>query len=435
MKSIWTDGVDIPRFKRLTGAHSTDVLIIGGGIAGILTAYRLRDLGISCMLIEKGEILGGVTQNTTAKLTIQHGLVYARMLRRFGYERTYLYIKAGREALEQYERLADGIDCDYKRESAYVYSLLSRKIIEDEVRALKYLGVSAEFTWAHSLPFDVAGAVRIDGQAQLHPLKFLSKIAEGLPIYEKTRALEIKRGCVLTDGGEVYYNKLIVATHFPIMNRHGSYFLKMYQHRSYVMALEGAGSVSGMYIDEAEGGLSFRDYGDLLLLGGGGHRTGKSGGGWHTLERFISAHYREAKVVGRWATQDCMTLDGIPYIGKYSLFTPNIYVATGFNKWGMTSAMVASLLLGELVSGKESEYERVFSPSRSILRPQLAKNVAETAVSLLSPFGPRCTHLGCRLRYNAAEHTWDCACHGSRYDRNGQVLNNPATRDKDGGKL
>ena len=224
--------------------------------------------------------------------------------------------------------------------------------------------------------------------------------------------------------------KIIVTTHFPILNKHGSYFLKLYQHRSYVLALKGAQHLDGMYVDEDKKGLSFRTYGDLLLLGGGSHRTGKKGGNWHELEEFARKYYPSARVVSKWATQDCMSLDGVPYIGQYSKNTPDLYVATGFNKWGMSSSMVSAMILSDLVQGKPNEYAQVFSPSRSILRPQLAINALESTVGLLTPTAPRCPHLGCALKYNKAEHSWDCPCHGSRFSESGELINNPATDDK-----
>ena len=186
-----------------------------------------------------------------------------------------------------------------------------------------------------------------------------------------------------------------------------------------------------MYVDEEKDGLSFRNYNGLLLLGGGAHRTGKQGGGWAELEDFARTHYPKASIKYRWATQDCMSLDGIPYIGRYSKTAPNLYVATGFNKWGMTSSMAAAMLLSDLIQGKENEYERLFSPSRTILRPQLLCNAFETTVNLLTPTKPRCPHLGCVLKWNPLEHSWDCPCHGSRFGKDGKLLDNPATADLD----
>ena len=224
--------------------------------------------------------------------------------------------------------------------------------------------------------------------------------------------------------------KIIVATHFPLLNKHGGYFMKLYQDRSYVLALKNAPVMDGMYRDADQKGLSFRSWRDLLLLGGGSHRTGKEGGGWRELEAFARRHYPTAQVEARWATQDCMSLDGVPYIGQYSKTTPNLYVATGFNKWGMTSAMAAATILTDLVQGKDNPYAEVFAPSRRSLRPQLFVNAAEATLNLLTPTAPRCPHMGCALKYNRAERSWDCPCHGSRFQEDGRLIDNPATDDK-----
>lgn len=187
--------------------------------------------------------------------------------------------------------------------------------------------------------------------------------------------------------------------------------------------------MEGMYVDEAEGGLSFRSSGNLLLLSGSGHRTGKRGGGWNELSAYAGKYYPDAREVFRWAAQDCMTLDGVPYVGPYSNNTPNLYTATGFNKWGMTSSMAATMLLSDLIQGKENPYAELFSPARTSLRPQLAANLLESAAGLLTPTTPRCPHMGCALKYNPQERSWDCPCHGSRFGENGRLLDNPSTDD------
>ena len=248
-------------------------------------------------------------------------------------------------------------------------------------------------------------------------------------IYENTPVRELTPYAAITDYGRIFADAFIVATHFPFLNKHGSYFLKLYQQRSYVLALENALAPGGMYLSVEENGLSFRHCGDILLLGGSGHRTGKPGGGWTELEEKAKAFYPKSKVVRRWATQDCMSLDGIPYIGQYSRNTPNLYVATGFNKWGMTSSMVAANILTDLVQRKPNVYAQIFSPSRSMLHGQLGINLLESTKNLLSPTSPRCPHLGCALRWNKQEHSWDCPCHGSRFEENGKLIDNPATGD------
>ena len=429
IQSIWNKTTQKPRFDSLNKNKNTHVLIIGGGIAGILCAYKLKNAGVDCILVESDEICGGITKNTTAKITLGHGLIYDKMLRRFGEDKARLYLNAQLLALNDYKNHCKSIECDYETKDNYVYSLNNQKKIEKEVFALNRIGVKAEFSDACELPIKVSGAVRIKEQAQFHPLKFLYTIAGDLPIYEHTKVKELMPHKAITNHGEITYKKLIVATHFPILNKHGLYPLKLYQHRSYVIALTGAQNVNGMYVDESDTGLSFRNYGDLLLLGGGDHRTGKQGGCWQELEAFAKKHYKTAEIVGKWATQDCMTLDDIPYIGQYAKSTPDVFVVTGFNKWGMTNAMVAANVLCDLVRGKENPYSKVFSPSRSMLRPQLALNIIESAAGLLTPSVPRCPHLGCALKYNRAEHSWDCPCHGSRFTEEGELIDNPATDD------
>ena len=382
------------------------------------------------MLVEAKKICGGVSGNTTAKITLAHGLLYDKLIRRFGTEKAGLYLKAQESALSEYMRLAQTVDCDYRERDAVVYTLRDKSKVEKEIAALCHLGVQAEASEANELPFPVMGALRVKGQGEMNPLKLLYELAAHLPIYEDTKVKELVGNRAITTQGEITFKRLVVATHFPIFNKHGLYFLKMYQHRFYVLALENASDLGGMYVDEADTGLSFRNYENFLLLGGGGHRTGKQGGCWQELERFARQYYPHARVAAKWATQDCMTLDGMPYIGRYSRRTPDVYVATGFHKWGMSSAMVAATLLTDLICGKATPYEDLFLPFRSIWRPQLAANVFHSTVGLLPPTTPRCPHLGCALKYNAAEHTWDCPCHGSRFAEDGALLDGPATDDK-----
>lgn len=429
MNSIWKDSVKLPEFPKLERNIKTDVLIIGGGLTGILTAYFLENSGVNYVLAEKNRICGGVTGNTTAKITVQHNLIYSKVLKEKGVEAARKYFRINSEALKKYAELCSEIDCDFEYRDSFVYSRDNPDALEQEMKALKKVGCKAELVNNVPLPFCVEGAVKIPGQAQFNPLKFAAEISRGLNIYENTKVVEFLGDLAVTNGGKIRANKIIIATHFPFLNKHGSYFLKLYQARSYVIALENAPDVAGMYVDERKNGLSFRNYRNVLLIGGGGHRTGKNGGNWTELRRFAKKAYPEAKEISHWATQDCMSLDGIPYIGQYSAKTPTLFTATGFNKWGMTSAMVSARLLCDLILGKRSEYAELFSPSRSILTPQLAINGAEAVISLLTPSIRRCPHLGCKLVWNKDEHSWDCPCHGSRFSESGKLLDNPSNND------
>ena len=429
MDSIWTKTAQLPQFDTLRSDLRTDVLIIGGGLAGVLCACKLTQAGADCALVEAGRIGGGITKNTTAKVTSQHGLIYDKLIREFGTNRARLYLEANQAALARYKTLCQGIDCDFAETDALVYSRSQREPLAVEAAVLKRLGFPAELTRDTSLPFPVAGAVRFPGQARFHPLKFLAHIAKGLPIHEGTKVLELMPGAAVTHFGTVRADNIIIATRSPILNKHGMYFLKLYQQRSYLLALRGAGQVGGMYLGAEKNSLSFRDWGDLLLVGGGGHRTGKKGGGWEQLAAFARRAWPGSEEVARWAAQDCVSLDGVPYVGAYSRGTRGLYVATGFGKWGMTSAMAAAQLLTSLVQGEPSPYAALYSPSRGMLRPQLAVNALEATIGLLTPTVPRCPHMGCALKYNPREGSWDCPCHGSRFGTDGKLLDGPATAD------
>lgn len=426
MQSIWNE-VPLPCFPALQGDIKTDVLVIGGGMAGLLCAYMLDAAGVDCVVAEASAIAGGITKNTTAKITSQHGLIYKQLAGQFGLDAAGLYLQANEAALAKFRELCSQIDCDFQTQDNFIYSSTDLQALEEELYILDSLHYPAEFVQALPLPFPTVGAVKFPNQAQFHPLKFLSAIAKKLHIFENTPVRALTKDGAITDYGKINAKKIIVATHFPFLNKHGSFFLKLYQQRSYVIALENAPVLDGMYLDEQENGLSFRHYHGILILGGGGHRTGKSGGNWQELEEFTKLYYPDAKITHRWATQDCMSLDGMPYIGQYSTGTPNLYVATGFNKWGMTSSMVAAQLLCDLVQEKESPYKTLFSPSRSMLHPQLGINILESTKNLLTLSPKRCPHLGCALKWNPQERSWDCPCHGSRFTENGKLIDNPAT--------
>lgn len=428
MESIWTQDYQHNAVEALSGVIETDTAIIGGGLAGVLCAYMLQARGVDCVIIEAKKTGLGVTGNTTAKVTAQHGIIYSKIEKKYGLKAAKDYYKANSEAVDEYRQLARMIDCDFEDKTAYVYTLNNRKKLIDEAKAYERIGINLEFVENPAIPIKTQGTLGMTNQAQFHPLKFLNHIKSGIRIYEDTFATDIKHGVVITTKGIVNAKRIILATHYPMVNIPGLYFTKLYQHRSYVVALEGADDPNGMYIDEQDTGFSFRSYKNYLLLGGGAHRTGKTGCGWDDLRLYAAATYPDAKERFAWATQDCMTLDSMPYIGQHRKNNRELFVVTGFNKWGMTGSMVAAKLLCELITEGKSPYAQLFSPSRSMLHPQLFVNLGDSAVGLLSLRKPRCTHMGCALKWNPHEHTYDCPCHGSRFERDGELINNPAKK-------
>ncbi len=430
-----------------------EVIVIGGGITGLLTAYFLQQAGKQVLVLEADEAASGQTGRTTAKITSQHGLFYDKLIKNVGEDVARLYAHAHEDAIGAYEKLVkeQKIDCDFKRLPAYLYSVENAEGLRREVKAAERLGLPAKFVHQVNLPFKTVGAVCFENQAQFHPLKFVEAIAKKLEIREHTPVRNVKGNEIFTDKGVFWAKKIIFATHYPIVDFPGLYFLRQHQERSYVLAVTDCPELDGMYYGADEGGLSLRSLGDVLLIGGGGHRTGKNktGGAYEALRRAAERYFPGSREVGHWSAQDCVPHDGIPFIGQYFYGCRDWYVATGYQKWGMTSAMVAARLLTDMLTGVKNPYEAVFTPGRHHVKaafPNLMKDVGESICGLTAGWipglgqkvesgdgksvkVPRCAHLGCKLTWNPDEESWDCPCHGSRYDKNGKLLDEPARRN------
>ncbi len=472
MESIWRKECELTQLEQLKGDRKAEVVIIGAGMAGILTAILLKKKGIDAIVLEGNITAGGQTQNTTAKITSQHALIYDTLLQNFGKEKAQMYGKANEAAIGRYAELIEeqNISCHFETLPSYLYTKNDLTKIEKEVKAAGECGINAVFTTDTALPFPVKGAVKFESQAQFNPLEFLKEIIKPLKIYEHTLVKGIEDQVIITDQGRVKAGSIVVASHYPFINSPGYYFLRMHQERSYVLALSEVPKLDGMYKDESQSGYSFRNYKDMLLLGGGGHRTGENsqGGKYEELRRAAKEYYPDSKEVCCWSAQDCFTADSVPYIGQYSAATPRLYVATGFRKWGMTGSMVSAMILSDKIAGERNPYEEVFNPQRFKVTASMAGILDETGHAasglILKKFkipdtkleevpkghgavieedghrigvykdvngkifmvSTKCTHLGCQLEWNPDELSWDCPCHGSRFDYTGALINNPA---------
>ena len=351
------------------------------------------------------------------------------MVKQSGRESAAEYLHQNLHALEQFAALAEEFPCDFERLPSIIYSLEDEQQLRHEAEIVKSLGYDAQFTLDTPLPFSVTAAVAFPNMAQFHPLKFLYGVAKPLHILENTFVRSLKGTTALTDYGEIHAKRIVIATHYPFLNRYGLFPAKLYQERSYVQVLEGVTPLGCTSANLAQSGIYLRSYNNLLLVGGGDQRTGKTDG-FRTVESFIRHHYPQKKVVYSWANQDCISLDNMPYIGPYSPSLPNVYVATGFNGWGMTSSMIAANILIDLLCHKSHSAAELFKPQRSILHRKLFGHLASSAIDFLVPTTKRCPHLGCALKWNAAEHSWDCPCHGSRFDEHGKLIDNPAMKDR-----
>lgn len=474
--SIWSETVSFPHRKPLTDNLTAEAAVIGAGMAGILTAYLLHQQGIDVVVLEANRIASGQTKNTTAKITSQHGMIYHNLIKKVGADKARLYAHANQAAIDAIKTIVskEQIECHFESLPSYLYSTdqTKKEALKDEAAAAASLGIPAYFTEVDDLPFDTAGAVCFENQAQFHPLEFLRPLANQLTIYEKTRVRKVKKHTIITDKGSVTARHIIFATHYPFLNLPGFFFARLHQDRSYCLLVSGSKRLSGMYYSVDKQGLSLRWFEDMLLLGGGSHRTGKnrSSQKYEELKTAARQYDPHCKIEAQWAAQDCMTHDNIPFIGSYSIFRPYWYVATGFKKWGMTSSMLSAIIIKDRICGLQNPYEVLFRPQRLHLRASLTPmltDIWESTKGLtkglfhlplksehltaghgkimrigfrrfacylddsgkLHKISARCPHLGCQLEWNPTERSWDCPCHGSRFDYDGNLIDNPAQND------
>ncbi len=474
MQSLWHATVAPTAFPPLSGDLYTPVAIIGGGLVGILCAYMLKEQNIPAVVLEADRIGSGQSGNSTAKITAQHGLIYYKLIQTLGRKMAGLYAEAAQRSIRAYKKLIaeKGISCGYEERSSYLYTVSNLQALEMELKAARSLGLSAWLTHTEELPFPVRGCLRFDHQAQFHPLLFLQALARELTIYEHTQVLNVHGHTIQTDRGTVTAERILFTCHYPFVNQPGYYFLRMHQERGYCLALKNTPSLSGMYLGiDPSRNWSMRSAGNILILEGGGHRTGSNTGGRYEMLRKAAARWwPESRLVCRWSAQDCVTPDSVPYIGPYSSAEPDWYIASGFDKWGITHSMTAALLLRDLICGTPTPYAELFSPSRHTLLASagnLIHDAQHNAKALLRRFLPAsagysslepghggivsihgekigiyrekngtphcvepfCPHMGCQLEWNPDELSWDCPCHGSRFDYDGQLLDDPAQAD------
>ena len=472
-----------PAFQPLPGEIQADAAVVGAGLCGLLCAYFLAQKGVrDVAVLEAREVCGGVTANTTAKVTSQHGLIYAKLLQGLGEQRAAQYLDAQEQALRHCRDVVrrEQIDCGLTDCGAWIYARTQKdaRAVEDEARAARTLGMAAALEFPAELPFPVTAAMRFPDQAHFHPLRFAFRLCElldkaGVRIYTQTQVTAAEAGVVHTGRGRVYAKHILICSHYPVIDKASLLFTRLFQERSYVLALQRAGQLRDMYLDCAKGGVSLRPLNDgpdsLILFGAYDHKTGHEDHTSHfsALREEARQAYPRAEPVAQWSAQDCMTHDGIPYIGRYPGAGDGMYLATGFNKWGMTSSMAAAELLSDLIVSGRARYQDVFALDRGDAGLQ-AKSFVKEAIDIAGNFlthltmadthlkalrpgeggiveiggkrvgaykdrdgrvyavKPVCTHMGCALKWNPDEISWDCTCHGSRFDYRGNVLGGPA---------
>lgn len=489
-ESYWMAAASVTDYPALESDIETEIAIVGGGLIGITLAYLLKKEGVKVTLIDADRIGQGTTGHTTAKITSQHSLIYDRIASKFGREKAMQYATANETAIRTISELIkeNNIRCDFSNQPAYVYTLLDEyvKKIEDEVKAADTAGIKAAYLDRIPLPFTIKAAMRFDNQAQFHPRKYLLALAKKIPgegsnIFENTKAVDLHEGVtcsVITScGHKISAPRVVLASHYPFYDRHGLYFARLYPERSYALGVRISKKFpEGMFITAEEPGRSFRSHpdedGEIVIIGGEHHKTGhgeNTFSHYETLRDYSYSIYDVKQITSRWSAQDYTTMDDLPYAGYITSDRKNIFAATGFGKWGMTNSTASAMLIRDLILKGNSPWAPVYDPSR--FNPGAsAKNfvvenadVAKTLVTGILNTNPpevdlkpgegkiteiddkkvgayrdekgklhlvntACTHLGCELKWNSAELSWDCPCHGSRFTYEGDIIEGPALK-------
>lgn len=488
----WRDSAKLPSYPKLSKNLNVDVAIVGGGITGITSAYLLSKEGLSVALVDSDVVLNGTTGHTTAKITVQHDIIYDELIQHFGADGAKHYYEANKSGLDFIRKMVDEkkIDCGFSDEDAILYAVSddSLKKLLKEKEAYDTLGIPYEYTDAIPLEIEIQGALIVKNQAQFHPLNYLHSLLEemsqsGIQIFENTAIIDVKGTedepkLISNQGFEITCQYVISASHFPFYDGNGFYFARMYADRSYVLSAKTKKPYpGGMYLSVDEPKRSLRSAAsggeEHVLIGGEGHKAGQVNDThklYEKLETFGEEVFGLSNITHRWSAQDLFTLDKVPYIGNLSSSHKNIFTATGFHKWGMTNGTFAALMLKDLIVKKESRYLDLFTPSRFQSDPsvkEFLKQNADVAKHLISGKLKRpskktedlkvnegcavmfkgkkagaykdehgvlhlvdttCTHLGCEVGWNSGDRSWDCPCHGSRFSYTGEVIEGPADK-------
>lgn len=488
--SPWLDRSKASTWPSLAADRTCEVAVIGGGIVGVATAYQLALGGAKVILLEARRIGSGVTGNSSAKLSALQGGVYSRQFEDFGADvaRQYADLNLGGIALIDEVARAHDIDCSFVRRSAFDFTELSTNVpkLEAEHEAAAQAGLVTRLEDSTDLPFKVAGALELEAQAQIDPVAWVRGVAGLLPemgsaVFEDTRvtAVDNGRGCrISTDTGfSLTAERVVLATHAPILDR-GLFFARLDSQRSYCVAGRIKGKLPrGMYLSVDDPLRSIRPFAPgetepkTVLVSGEGHRvgTGNPAERYATMTAYLQRQFGVAEPSHRWSAHDEISPDRLPFIGPVHPGNDRIMVATGFSKWGLAAGAGSAMLLADRLSGIETTAASIFNPGRLNLRQSagsLIRHNAEVGVSFAADrvrkrasaedLGPgegavvgkglsqhavhrdeqgklhrlsaRCTHLGCIVSWNGAESTWDCPCHGSRFEADGSVLQGPAVK-------
>ena len=485
-RSYWNATAPTPDFPELIGDLKVDIAIIGGGIVGITTARMLKDHNVTVAVIEARKIGRQVTGKSTAKVTSQHSVIYQTLEQKFGEDRARIYAEAQQAGIGKIRSLASqyGIDCDLEEKPAYVYTRDKEKTgtIEKEVEIAQRLGLPARLVRETGLPFEVRSAMRFDNQAQFHPTKYVAGLALTIPgdgshVFEHSRAMDWEPTRVVTRRGTVTARHVVMATHLPL-GQIGGYYTEAHPYAEPVLAAKIGSALPGMYISLEDPSHSIRTHtgqnGEVYAVSGGasfkpGHieqeRESRA-----EMERWLTENFDVGPIEYRWINEDYSSIDNAPFVGWSSSTGERYLVATGFKAWGISNGTAAGMILADLATGQTNRWLELFDATRvkpiaggakfvqenlGVAKDLVGGYLASKAKSfdelqpgegailqingenvagfkdeqgMVHAVSAVCSHMGCLVGWNETDRTWDCPCHGSRFELDGEVIHGPATK-------
>jgi len=485
---FWFDGVVRKSYPALAEDLAVDVAIVGGGIVGLHCAHRLADTGLKVIVLEARRIGQQATGRSTAKVTSQHGQRYTSLKKKFGEESAHIYARANQGAVEEIAALAGGMEdqAGLEPKSAYIYATDEKQAeqLQKEWEIARELGLPAEIVSEAGLPFPTTALLKYSGQYQFNPYLYLLGLAERVagrtPVYEQSRVTDISGSepvKLSVNGRTVSAGQVVVATQMPVVSE-GKFFAKAFPFAHAVAAamLPEGRSLNGMFISAGTPSHSLRtavkDGQTYLIAASGEFKTGEPETEREMIEdlrSFLSQNFGIGEFTHLWTNEDFRPMDGAAFIGPATSGRENLLVATGFDAWGITQGVVAGAILAERILGREHPAASLFDATR--IKPlagalEFAKGNVEAAGHLIGDrwmkraavpldsiapgeggiiarngeqlavrrkddgsliaLSATCTHMGCIVGWNGIDRTWDCPCHGSRFDEWGEVIAGPA---------
>ncbi|MDQ2675433.1 MAG: FAD-dependent oxidoreductase [Actinomycetota bacterium] len=485
-ESLWLAGKAPKPRPAFAGGERADVAVIGGGIVGVSTALALAAEGVQVALVEARQIAAGVTGHSTAKVTALHETQYSTITAGVGRDAARAYAELNTEGVAAVAALAfeHEIECSLETTPNYIYAEDSKGSakVQAEIEAAQAAGLEAELTDDTDLPFPVESAGRLGGQIAFDSAAFTRAVAAaaesaGARIFEDSRVTAVKYGSPcrvrFLSGEELEADRVVLATHMPLLDR-GLFFARLRPQASYAVSAPAADAPVGMYLRLGGSTRSIRsaprpDGTRSVIVGGEGHKVGQGNpaDSYENLGGWLAERFDSGEVEHRWSAHDLMSPDELPFVGPLAIQS-RIHLATGFSKWGLAAGVAAATMLARGLTGDPDPKQEVFDPNRLNLRaqaPDLVKENADVGFRFFSGrvrrqpstdlepgegrivadgrrqiaecrdldgthhrVSARCTHLGCIVRWNDGDATWDCPCHGSRFDPDGTVRNGPAAK-------